>query len=391
MKNAGITSQSTWTNSDFSLFRKGTSDYFLLLTALALAAFGLVMVYSSSYIFAQERFNDGLYYFRRHIIYLIIGIAAMFFFRFIDYRVWRKCALPIFFLSMVSMALVLVPGIGHRAGGATRWISLGGYSFQPIEFAKIALILYMAERFSRRDLNFTCIKSGFLFHLWPPVLLAGLALLQPDFGSAALLAMCTLLIFYVVGVRLRYLVSLFLVTVPIFYYAIVMVPYRKARLLTFLDPWADPQNSGFQIIQSFLAFFRGGLFGAGLGNSKEKLFYLPEAHNDFILSVVGEELGFIGICLVCIGFLFLFFRSVRVSAKAEDSFGAIVAAGLAVLIGLEVFLNAGIVLGILPTKGMNLPFISSGGSSIICALLSIGILLSISARENKSNIRQILS
>ena len=392
MRSAGNTSRNTWTSSRGShsgeeweepsvpFFRRGTSDHTLLLLAIGLAAFGLVMVYSSSYIYAQERYGDGLYFFRRHIVFLGAGLAVMMALRFIDYRNFRKLALPGFLASLAGMVLVLIPGLGNKAGGATRWLDLGFMTFQPVEFAKIALVIYMARRFSKGRIELGDLRQGFLYQLWPPLALAALCMLQPDFGSASLIVMMTAIFLYLAGVKFRFLFVSMLFSLPVFYFGIMSVPYRRARLMTFLDPWADPQGSGFQIIQSFLAFHRGGLFGAGLGNSKEKLFYLPEAHNDFILSVVGEELGFIGIALVCLAFMFLFFRAVKIAAKADDAFGSLLAGGIAVLLGLEVFLNAGIVLGLLPTKGMNMPFISSGGSSILAALIAVGLLLSVSAK-----------
>lgn len=361
--------------------RGGTCDRFLLFTALSLAAFGLVMVYSASYIFAQERFGNGLYFFHRHMIYLALGGGVMLFCRFLDYRVWKKLALPLFLLACGLVALTYLPGIAHRAGGASRWIRLGPLTFQPVECAKIALLMLMARQLSSGTLDRTKFTTGFLLYSWPAALLAVLCILQPDFGSTALVAVTAAILFYVAGVRLRFLLSVIGVSVPLLAMAMVVAPYRRARLLTYLDPWADPQGAGFQIIQSFLAFYRGGLFGVGLGNSRAKVFYLPEAHNDFILSVVGEELGFVGVSLLAMAFLFLIFRGVRVAAKATDSFAALLATGLIVLLGLEVFWNASIVLGILPTKGMNLPFISSGGTSIICALAAVGILLNISAQS----------
>jgi cell division protein FtsW len=347
------------------------------------------MVYSSSYIYAQERHGDGLYFFRRHIVFLIAGFLLMTVVRFIDYRFYRKLALPGFIISLIGMGLVMIPGLGNRAGGATRWLDLGFMTFQPVEFAKVALLIFMARRFTKEKIDFKDPKQGFLYLLWPPLALAMLCLLQPDFGSASLVMILTAIFFFVAGVKLRFLGASMLLALPAFYFAIVSVPYRRARLFAYLDPWADPQNSGFQIIQSFLAFHRGGLFGVGLGNSKEKLFYLPEAHNDFILSVVGEELGFIGMCLLCAVFMALIFRAVRIAAKAEDAFGSLLASGIATLLGLEVFLNAGIVLGLLPTKGMNMPLISSGGSSTIAALIAVGILLSISSQVKPESEEEI--
>jgi cell division protein FtsW len=208
-------------------------------------------------------------------------------------------------------------------------------------------------------------------------------MLQPDFGSTALVLVTTVLMLYLGGVRLKFLVGAGAAALPCLLAAVLLAPYRRARVMTFLNPWADPQGSGFQIVQSFIAFYRGGFFGAGLGNSKAKVFYLPEAHNDFILSVVGEELGFIGIVILSFAFMVLVFRGIRAAAKADSRYAELLASGLTVLLGLEVFWNAAIVLGLFPTKGMNMPFISSGGTSIVCALSIVGILLNISAQPRQ--------
>lgn len=384
MRSAAITSKSTWKRFElFSqpVFSPGAAcDRFLLFLTIGLALFGLVMVYSASYIYAQEKFGDGLHYFNKHIVFLIVGFCLLTFFRFFHFKLLEKLALPIFAAVAGVMLLTLLPGLGHKAGGASRWIRLGGFSVQPVEIFKYALVLYLAARFSRPNLEWDNVKAGFLFHLWPVALFCGLSLLQPDFGSMALGLIVSGTLFYLAGVRLKYLLGAAAVALPGVIAAMVMAPYRRARLLTFLDPWTDPQGAGFQIIQSFLAFHRGGLFGVGLGNSRAKIFYLPEAHNDFILSVVGEELGFLGVGLLCAAFLLFFFRGIRIAAKAEDRFGALLASGITLLIGMQVFWNAAIVLGLFPTKGMNLPFISSGGSAVVMALVAVGCLLNISAQ-----------
>jgi cell division protein FtsW len=388
MKSGATTLRNTWKRFNLiSLFPfdagKGSTDKLLLILAICLSAFGLVMVYSASYIYSQEKFGDGLYYFNKHLVFLLVGFAGMIFCRYLDYRVWKRIAYPLFFGSLFLMALTLVPGIQHRAGGASRWLNIFGFSLQPIELAKVALIMLLAKRFSDPDLDFSKWSTGFFHHLWPPALLVIFCMLQPDFGSTALVIATCGLLFYMSGIRTKFLVGAASAVIPILALAMIVAPYRRARLLTFLDPWADPQGSGFQIIQSFIAFYRGGLFGVGLGNSKAKVFYLPEAHNDFILSVVGEELGFLGILLLSIVFLVLIFRGIRAAAKSSSSFGAILAAGLTILLGFEVFWNGAIVLGLFPTKGMNMPFISSGGTSILCALGIVGILLNISAQSKR--------
>lgn len=390
MKNGAITSRSTWKRFNFLSWipfdaGKGSSDKLLLTLAICLSAFGLVMVYSASYIYSQEKFGDGLYYFNKHLVFLTIGFLGLIFCRYLDFRVWKKIAVPVFLGSLFLMALTLIPGVSHRAGGASRWLNIFGFSLQPIELAKIALIMVLAKRFSDPDLDLSKWSTGFFSHLWPPVLLVVLCMLQPDFGSTALVIATCGILFYLSGVRTKFLLGAAGAVLPVLALAMVLAPYRRARLLTFLDPWADPQGTGFQIIQSFIAFYRGGLFGVGLGNSKAKVFYLPEAHNDFILSVVGEELGFLGIFLLSLVFLILIFRGVRAAAQSSNSFGAILASGLTILLGLEVFWNAAIVLGLFPTKGMNMPFISSGGTSILCALGIIGILLNISAQSKREH------
>ena len=383
MKSEAITLKNTWKSfkSPFRSFIStgGAADKLLLFVSIGLAAFGLVMVYSASYIFSQEKFGDGLHYFNRHLVFLSIGLMAMTVCRFIRFEIWEKYAGTIFILALVLMSLTLVPGFQHKVKGGARWVNLGAITVQPVEFAKIALIILLAKNLTRPNLTLDGWISGFLVHLWPTVLMIFFCMLQSDFGSSALAIAVSVLLLYLAGVKRKYILGSVMLVLPFTIGAIAFTPYRRARLLTFLDPWADPQGAGFQVIQSFIAFHRGGLFGVGLGNSKAKIFYLPEAHNDFILSVVGEELGFLGIGILSISFLLLVFRGIRVAAKAKSDFAAILASGLTILVGLEIFWNASVVLGLFPNKGMNLPFISSGGSSIICALAIVGILLNISS------------
>lgn len=387
MKSAAITLRNTWKSynlsSYFPISRGGVSDKLLLFLAISLAAFGLVMVYSASYIFSQEKVGDGLYYFNKHIVFLALGFISLTFCRFLDYRIWEKYAPYFFFSTLGLMLLTQVPGISHRAGGASRWINIGGFSLQPVEFAKLSLIMMLASGLSKPNLDFDKITSGLLFLVWPLCALVPLCMLQSDFGSTALLVTTTAMLLYLAGVHAQYLIGAACAALPFLVAAMAFSPYRRARVMTFLDPWADPQGAGFQIVQSFIAFYRGGVFGAGLGNGKAKVFYLPEAHNDFILSVVGEELGFVGFSILCATFLLLIFRGIKIAASCNSRFAALLSSGLILLLGLEVFWNGAIVLGLFPTKGMNLPFISSGGSSIICALSIIGILLNISAQNKR--------
>jgi cell division protein FtsW len=385
MKSAAITSRSTWKRFKGVLpfDSRGNSDKLLLFVAISLAAFGLVMVYSASYIFAQEKYGDGLYYFNHHLVFLALGFGAMVFCRFFDLRLIHQLAWFIFVASLGLMALTQVPGLSHRAGGAARWISIGGFTIQPVEFAKIAFVIVMARLLAAENRDWSRWTTGFLNFLPIPALTIAFCMVQKDFGSSALVIAVSGVMLYLAGVRFRFLAASVAAVVPFVAGAILLFPYRRARMMTFLDPWADPQGAGFQVVQSFIAFYRGGLFGAGLGASRAKVFYLPEAHNDFILSVVGEELGFLGIGVLSFVFLVLIFRGIRASAKTGDRFHALLAAGLTILLGLEVFWNASVVLGLFPNKGMNLPFISSGGSSIICALSIVGILLNVSAQQGR--------
>lgn len=365
-------------------FHFGESDQFLSLITLILTAFGLVMVYSSSYIYAEERFQDGVFYFRKHLYYILFGFSFLFFFRFLRSDKIERLATPSFLFFMFFMILTLIPGVGVKVGGASRWLSIAGFSFQPVEFLKIAYVLFMAKIFNEFPPQ-NCIKKGFLNYLVPMLMVVFICLLQPDFGSSALFVLLTGLFLFNGGVKLKYLILSALASLPVLAGILWMAPYRRARLFAFLDPWSDPQGSGFQIIQSYLAFYRGGLFGVGLGNSKEKVFYLPKAHNDFVMAVVGEELGFIGVCLLMFGFLFLLYRGYKTALNADTDFKRLTAMGLSCLIGIEAFFSAGVTIGLLPTKGMNLPFISSGGSSLVSILIAIGILLSISVKVPKKS------
>lgn len=317
------------------------------------------------------------------MVFLLVGVLLMLFFRFIHYQVWKKLSPYIFLFSVLSLLIIYIPGMGHAAGGATRWLSLGSFKLQPIEFVKVFFIIYMAYKLSNFDSRGTAASQKKPFaYLWPCLLVVSIIIWQPDFGAVVLISATTITLLYIAGISIRYVLLLAVVAIPTLITFILIEPYRRVRFLSFLDPWADPQNSGFQIIQSFVAFYRGGLFGVGLGNGKEKIFYLPEAHNDFILSVIAEEIGFMGFLLVCLAFFVLFFRSMQIASRTKDSFGKFLAAGIAILIVSQAFWNASVVLGILPTKGINLPFVSTGGSSIISSFIAIGLLLSISAKNH---------
>lgn len=361
--------------------RKGF-DTTILLLAVVLTCFGMVMVYSASSIMAARRFNDGLYFLKRQAIFALLGFAVMAVMMHIDYHKLRRLAVPFLFLCIALLVTVLVPGIGSHAGGASRWLRLPGFSVQPSELAKLGLVLYMAHSLAKKKEKIKSFKLGFIPYMIVLALLLLLLLLQPDLGSALTLGGVAMVMLLVAGTRLSYLVSVVILAVPFLYFAVMNVAYRRRRILAFLHPWEDPTRTGFQIIQSWIGFGTGGLLGSGLGEGKQKLFFLPEAHTDFIFSVVGEELGFIGVLVITAMFLLLVMRGIRTALGAPDDFGRYLAFGLTLLIGLEAFVNIAVVMGMLPTKGLALPFISYGGTSLLTTLAATGVLLNISSHAS---------
>lgn len=355
-------------------------DLIIMLMVITLACFGVVMVYSSSSIMAAKKFHDGFYFLKRQGIYTLLGAGAMMWAMRVDYHVWKKFAVPILIGCLTLLLAVLIPGIGDSAGGSSRWIRLPGFSFQPSEMAKIAFIMYMAYSLDKKQDKVRFFSTGFLPYMVVLAVMLLLLLKQPDLGSSMVLGAVAMIMLFAAGTRLSYILSMVLLALPFLYYAIMNVDYRRRRIMAFLNPWEDPTNTGFQIIQSWIAVGTGGLFGQGLGEGKQKLFYLPEAHTDFIFSVVGEELGFVGFMVISSMFFLLVLRGIRVALYAEDNFGRSLAFGISSLIGLEAFVNIAVVTGIFPTKGLALPFISYGGSSLIITLFAVGVLLNISSR-----------
>jgi cell division protein FtsW len=355
-------------------------DMVILLMAVALTCFGVVMVFSASSVMAVKKFHDGFYFLKRQGLYALLGFGVMTFAMLFDYEKWRKFAVPLLFGCMVLLVLVFVPGIGGAAKGASRWIRLPGFNFQPSELAKIGLIFYMAYSIDKKQEKVRFFSTGFLPYMVLLAILLGLLLKQRDMGAALTLVSVAILMLFVAGTRPRYILGMVVLSLPFVCYLVMTESYRLRRIKAFLDPWKDPTDSGFQIIQSWLAFGNGGVIGQGLGEGKQKLFYLPEAHTDFILSVVGEELGLIGVLVITAMFFLLVQRGMRVALYAQDDFGRYLAFGIVVLLGIEAFVNVGVVTGLLPTKGLALPFISYGGSSLIVSLFAIGVLLNISSR-----------
>lgn len=355
-------------------------DRGLLLAIFALIGIGLVQVYSSSFIFAIESRGDGLFFFKRQLIFSFLAVGVLIVTALLPFRLIEKYGWLLWVAAAFGAAATMVPGLGIRAGGAARWLNLpGGLVFEPSELLKISLSLLLATFFSRR---FDILKQ----YEWPArVALFAIPLLvvlrQPDFGTFAICSAVFASILFAFGLKWRYIIAAASVAIPSFYVLVMSVPYRRARILAFLDPWADAEHKGFQVIQSMLSFQSGGLWGAGLGQGQGKLFFLPEAHTDFTMAVLGEEMGFIGFLVVVGLYGYLVFRGLQLAARTEDRYGKVLALGLSLTFGFSVFINMGVVMGLLPTKGLTLPFLSYGGSSLMMTCFLFGLLLNVERSE----------
>ncbi|MBW6484534.1 MAG: putative lipid II flippase FtsW [Syntrophobacterales bacterium] len=357
-------------------------DLLLLLATLLLATIGTVMIYSASSILAMERFHDGQFFLKKQLLFLALGLAGMAFSTRVHYYKLQKLAWPGIIFSAFLLVLLKVPHMGIKAGGAVRWLNLGIFSFQVSEMVKIVLIIFLASYLAQAAGHVREFKKGILLPLGVTVVMIGLIFSQPDFGTAAILSGIAFIMIYLAGGRIIHLAGLVSLFIPVALWMLFHQKYRIARWTAFLDPWKDPQGSGFQIIQSMISFGSGGVFGVGIGDSMQKLFYLPEPHTDFILSVIAEEGGFLGVAAILLLYIIIILRGFKIALKAPDVFGNLLAAGLTMLIALEAFINIAGVMGIVPLKGLALPFLSYGGTSLIMSLILVGILLNISSYED---------
>jgi cell division protein FtsW len=370
------------------------TDYLLLSLVLILLSFGLIMVYSASHVLAVKRFGDGAHFFTRQLIFAGVGLGAMLVLSRIDYHRLYPLAPVILWLGVALVLLVLVPGLGFKAGGSIRWIRLGPLSIQPSEFAKLALVIYLAAYLSRRQGELKGFRIGFLVPLAVVLALIGPILLEPDLGMSVMLAVIALTLMFIAGTRVRYLFPLAGVGLLALSLLICLVDYRWRRFGAWLNSLLDVSSRhdlagvGYQVWHSQLAFGTGGLAGMGLGESWQKMFYLPEPHTDFIFSVLAEELGFLGVAAVLSLFLLIVWRGIQICTEAPDLFGTYLALGLTLVVGLQAFGNVAVVTGLIPTKGMTLPLISYGGSSLMANLACLGILMNVSEqrwRQTKSS------
>ena len=348
----------------------------LFIAVYALVSVGIVMTYSASAIYANEMFKSPTYFFKRHILYAAVGTFLLFFVAGLNHYLWREHARELVFFSLILLVLVLLPFLGHQAGGARRWIRLGPINFQPAEISKVAICLYLTDYLSRRIKG---IQRGELMVLFPPLLILGLTcgliLLEPDLGSSVFIFLVAAILFFLAGIRLRYVLIAGLSFVPAVYFLVVKAPYRLSRVTAYLNPWSDPQGSGFQIIQSLLAFGMGGVRGVGLGESTQKLFYLPQSYNDFIFSIIGEELGLVGTFFVILLYGVILWTGLRIASQARGSYEKLFVISMILLIVLQAAINMLVATGLIPTKGLPLPFVSYGGSSLVFNLVAVGLLL----------------
>ncbi len=355
-------------------------DFKLLFPVLFLVGIGIVMVYSASSALALKKFGSDSFFLKKQAVFAFMGIAALVVCRHIPLKIFRSLAYPLLFFAFFLLLFIQVTDFNLTAGGATRWLHIGSFTFQPSEFARFAMVIYLSYSLSKKSESPEKIGDffiGFLPHFIILCIMILLILLQPDFGSAVILGMVTWCMMFVGGVRIKHLVLPLLMIIPCVLAVMVNASYRLERLISFWDPWQYATDGGYQIIHSLMAFGSGGVWGAGLGKGFQKLFYLPEPHTDFIFSVIGEELGLAGILFVLAFYGVIIWKGISITINARDQFSTFLAAGLTITLGLQVCVNMGVALALLPTKGLTLPFLSYGGTSLILSMASIGLLMNV--------------
>ncbi len=366
---------------------RGPADPWMAAIIVALVAFGVVMVFSASAVFADGRYDNPLHFLVRQGIFGAAGVTLMFAIARIDYHRYQVLTYPGLAIA-VLMLLFVALGFGRSAGGAARWIAVGPINIQPAEPTKVALILWLAYSLSKKRERMGTFAVGFLPHVLMSGLLMLLCLKQPDFGSAVMIGALTFVLMFTAGARSKDLLGGVLIAAPAAAALVLLSPYRRARVLASPNPFEYRETIGYQVAESLMSFGAGGATGVGIGDSRQKLLFLPEAHTDFISAIVGEELGFVGIVVLIAAFAALVMRGLRAGARAVDDYGTYLAVGISVFLGLQAFTNLGVAMGMLPTKGLVLPFISYGGSSLLVNCAAAGILLNVSRPREAVAMRQ---
>ncbi|MFC5453143.1 putative lipid II flippase FtsW [Paenibacillus aestuarii] len=370
--------------------RRGTPDFLLLFLTIVLVCFGLAMVFSASSMTSAYRWDDPWYFTKKQLTAVALGSVVMLFCMNLHYSKFKKLVIPSFFITVVLLIFVIFT---DKANGAASWYSIGRFGIQPTEFAKLVVILYLASLISNKEEKFRDFKKG----LFPALVIVGfvctLIMLQPDFGSCMILLACSMIVIFVGGSNLKHIFTLGtgLAVIGALIISVSLLlhqnsddqNYRVGRLTSFMDPFSDHSNTGYQVVQSLYAFGHGGFSGAGFGQSIQKLHYLPEAHNDFIFAIIGEEFGFVGSALFILTFLLFIWRGILVAVRSPDMFGMVAGVGIMGMFAFQTVINIGGVTGAMPLTGVTLPFISSGGSSMMVSLISMGIMLSISREQTR--------
>jgi cell division protein FtsW len=359
---------------------------FFIILVLMLVAIGVLMTYSSSVFYAEKYFKNEYYFFYRELVWVVMGVTAAIIARSIHYQVIQRLSSWILLGAILLLILVFVPGIGHRANNASRWIRFAGFTFQPSEFAKFAIILFTADNLAKHRRHVAKFFRGVFIPLLVVMVPIGLIVIEPDLGMPVVIITTVFVMFFVAGTRITYLLLMVIAAIPALVVLIMRNPYRIRRLMTFINPDSDPLGAGFHINQSLIAVGSGQFKGVGLGESVQKMHYLPEAHTDFVFAIIGEELGFIGAGTIVVLFMLLIFVIYKMTRHIKDMFGHLVAVGIMTIIGLQAVINIGVVIGCMPTKGLALPFISYGGSSLIMTLAACGLLVNIV--QNQNNIKR---
>ena len=361
--------------------KKNSVDVLLLISVLAISIFGIIMIYSASYVWAEYKFNDPFKFVKNQGIFFVIGVIFMIIISKLNYHKYYDRANTLLIGCLVLLVLVLIPGIGTVRNGSRSWFGIGSFGIQPSEFTKLALIIFTSKYLVNNEKLVGNFKKGVLPILAILFLVFGLIMLQPDFGTGMIIIMSIMGLLFVGGVNFKFFLKLGIVGVLGIVGLIVVAPYRLKRILSFLNPWSDPLGSGFQIIQSLYAIGPGGLFGYGSLNSRQKHFYLPEPQTDFIFSIISEEFGVMGIFIVSLLFITIIYTGFKIAKRSNDLFGKYLAFGITFQIAFQAILNLMVVVGLIPVTGVTLPFLSYGGSSLLITLCSIGILLNISRYE----------
>jgi cell division protein FtsW len=364
-------------------------DPALLFGVMALVGLGLVMVYSSSSALALKSFGSDIHYVKRQFIFFLVGVIALIITRNIPFRSYYPLAYPFLGVTLLLLGLVHVPGLGVTAGGATRWINLGVISFQPSEAARLVFVMYLAYSMTKKHTLMNEFAVGVVPHLLVAGIVCALLMSQPDFGSSVLLCAVTGIMLFAGGVRLKHLVMLVVPAVVVGALFVLSSEYRIRRMIAVWDPWSCAQDAGYQVVHSLMAFGTGGIVGTGVGNSYQKLFYLPEPHTDFIFSVLGEEMGLWGVLAVVILYGLIVWRGLVIARQVPDTFGSYLATGITATLGLQACTNMAVTMGLLPTKGLTLPFISYGGTSLVINMAAIGILINIASYKGPREVRAV--